>query len=738
MSLAGFLGGAVQGYEGMREISSADAYRQSIIDMRNNMTRQQQSADADTQAKAYASFNTAAMKGQLPVGTTVLPGDLAWARQNLPAPAYQQLAAKVATEGWTPAQMQAMNTAPQTANQRGAGTMVGNYIDRMLGRQPGGSGQPGGSDGSGDNPDMTAALQQDQYMADMQANPGQAGAAQPGAGPQNGQVAAAIPMMPLAYGPDGQPLGQSTAQPPGQARGGVVPVPNYRTKYASGGPIDPDVSAAVAQANGQPRAAAPVPAPASPAQGAIPAPATPPASYTAAGPATPIAAPPIPPPEPGGGYTATGAATPVPQPAPPQAGAGTPPPVPPGGIQHMHPPGLQPLANPSAPLNVPPQAVQATTPAEAAMKHGQIAFGLHPGQNPQAQPAQSAANYTELQHGAGAESNATVQAARYKVLGPQVQTAPLGIQNALLTNQLYNYDMEHHGPAEAAADSFALLQNYRINMIMYGGAAEASFSSGNLPAAAHYLEQAYAFFPDGNEVSVKPGPGSSLVATRTDPNGKVLDTSSFATPSDLSAFVAGTTSFEGYNASLDAAQTAALKAAQIGDIANEEQNRNAGTGLRAQEVSQEGANIGNEITNRNKTTADDTLRTQHEISAPAGGTPTAQTYASYQNSIDGSNGVLSGQFGQTVGYNDAPAAMQTKLVQLATSLGVTNAMDPTTAVNVAGYILNNPSAVKNGAVTLGGQTFQVGKWGAQALVAPQAKATGGAVTPAARAMAALP
>jgi hypothetical protein len=514
-----------------------------------------------------------------------------------------------------------------------------------------------------------------------------------------------------------QQAGQGAGAAAGYAaKGGAIPARGY----ASGGSTDPDVATAAAQSNGQPKLPTTTPAipPAAPPQSAIPAP------------------------NPG---TAAGA----PSPAAPQSAvpagmlpSAAPPPVPAGGMPHAHPAGLTPLANPKAPITtVPPQALQASSPAEAALRHGQLAFGLHPGQNPQANPQQTSANYTELQHGAGAESNQTVQEARVKMFGPGAgdtgpNATPLGLQNASLLNNLYNYDLENHGPAVAAADSFAVLQNYRINMQMYGGAAAASFESGNLPAAAHYLQQAYAFFPDGNDVSVKPGPNGSLVATRTDPNGKVIDTSTFATPDDLYKFIMQSSSFETYNAYVAEAQKAQLDAAVAG---SEIGKNNAEAGAASENAASRAAEVQDEATYQQGTLRDDDARTAYETNPNKPKLqPTASEAAAYGGAVvnmfnDPTQGV-----GDSTGFNTAPAQVKTRFVQLVTGIGLANSVDPATAASWAAYVVRNPGAYdpKTNTFTIAGKQYSAGTGGT--LLSAQSKATGGAVSPAARAMADLP
>jgi hypothetical protein len=390
---------------------------------------------------------------------------------------------------------------------------------------------------------------------------------------------------------------------------------------------------------------------------------------------------------------------------------------------------------------VPPQALQASSPAEAALKHAQLAFGLHPGQNPQAQPQQTAANYTELQHGAGAESNQMVQAAREKMFGPGAgdtgpNATPLGLQNASLLNNLYNYDLENHGPAVAAADSFAVLQNYRVNMQMYGGAAAASFESGNLSAAAHYLQQAYAFFPDGNDATVKPGPNGSLVATRTDPNGKVVDTSTFASPDDLNKFIMQSSSFETYNAYVAGAQKAQLDAANTMD---QIRDRDADVGLHGASVGIEAQNSADEIHDRDITTGLDQQRTAYETDPnKPKSAPSASEAAAYGGAVvnmfnDPTQGV-----GDATGFSTAPPQVKSKFVQLVTGIGLANATDPATAASWAAYAVRNPGAYdpKTNTITVAGKQYSAGTGGT--LLGGQSKATGGTVSPAARAMADLP
>jgi hypothetical protein len=539
--------------------------------------------------------------------------------------------------------------------------------------------------------------------------------AQIAVGNQQGVVPMPAPGTQPAADPDAMGTNMTDyqmSQPPGQAKGGVVPM----RRYASGGPIDPDVAAAVAQSNGQPNAPSPGGA-AAPSQGVLPTAPAPAQAASAMAPADIKMAP-----------ADILMSAPAP-PAPPAQAATA---APPGGMAPMHPAGLQPPANIDKPLPVPAGAVQAGTPAASAMAHARIAMGLHPAQNPGANPQQSAANYTELQHGAGAASNQQVHDFRTAVAGPNASSEPLGIQNASLLNNLYNYDLEFHGPQQAAADAFGVLQNYRINMQMYGGAALSAFQSGNLKAAADYMKMGYAFFPDGNDVNVTPGPKNSLIATRIGPDGKVLDTSTFTSPSDLKNFLLASTSFEGYNTMLAQEQDTAIKGAVAGAHINlentEASDNSARTGAYVADTS-------DEISDRDQTTADDNKRTAYTTSDKGPKAPTAEQFASYQAALTTQ---LNGNLGTSIGFDRAPPAAQTRLVSLATSIGLANNLDPSTSAQIGGYVMQNPGIVKNGTVTLRGQTFQIGNIGTQMLAPPQGKATGGAVSPAARAMADLP
>jgi hypothetical protein len=516
--------------------------------------------------------------------------------------------------------------------------------------------------------------------------------------------------------------------PPGAlARGGAIPT----GRYAGGGPIDKDVGAAIQQSNGQPQASpASAPSyqatgPAQPTQGGIPMPANG---------ALPQGAP-----TPAPQYTSTGPATPLNQPQAagiPGIAAAQAAPVPQGGMQLLHPPGLTAPPGITKPQAIPSHVLASMTPAAAAQLHGAVALGLHPAQRGQINPTQAAANYTEGQHGVGAINNQTAQTLRMKVNGPGSQNDPLGIQNASMLNNLYNYDLEHYGPQAAAADSFAVLQNYRINMQMYGGAAISAFQNGDMQGAAHYLEHAYAFFPDGNDVKVTPGPNNSLVATRYDMNGKVLDTSNFTSPNSLMNFVTLSSNFEQYTNQLDAEQKAQLTQAQTDEALAAAGHSAAGANLDNTEASLvplKAQDLQDQIKNRDITTA--------RGGADGSKAPTAQTYASYQgavsNALVGTNGAATG-LGDAISFNNAPPAKQAQLLQIATRLGVTNTLDPATAAQLAAYAMTHPDAydAKAGTISAGGQQFQVDKLTGQLL--GSGKATGGAVTPAARVMAAMP
>ena len=778
MSLAGFIGGLGQGYLAGRDARSTWDYRQSIIDMRNAQARAMQGQAVSDQTSRYVTLTGAMLDGSLDPnsknykpGMNYQPGALAWAKANLPTPQYNQIMKNLASQGWTPDQIKAMQTpVASSAAQasQGSGTIVGNLIGRLTGRGGSAGAYPIGAGGASTDPNAAAALAQDQYMGDMQNAPS-AGAPmtapaipQPNVSP-TGPVASAIPMMPgQTAGAPADP-GQSAvalnayqqyqqqaqiAQAQAAAQGQTAQAPaaqstmpqstGYAAKggairgYADGGNVDPASGAAMAASNAAPPINA-SPTPGGPGYAAMHNPAMAPA------PAIPPPAPAIPP---QGAMPAPGLGVPGAPPAPTPAPPAQLPPVPAGGMQHMHPPGLTPIADPKAPLtNVPPQAVQASTPAEAALKHGQIAFGLHPGQNPQAQPQQTAANYTELQHGAGAESNQMVQAAREKMFGPGAggtgnHDMPLGMQNASLLNNLYNYDLETHGPAVAAADSFAVLQNYRVNMQLYGGAAASSFESGNLAAASHYLQEAYAFFPDGNDVTVKPAANGSLVATRTDPNGKTVDTSTFATPDDLNKFIMQSSSFETYNNYVAGAQKAQLDAANVMDQIHD---RDADVGLHGASVGIAAANSADEIHDRDITTGLDQQRTNYEVNPNKPKSPPSATEAAAYGSAvvnmfnDPSQGVS-----DATGFNTAPASVKTKFVQLVTGVGLANGVDPATAASWSAHAVRNPGAYdpKTNTITIAGKQYSAGAGGT--LLGGQSKATGGAVSPAARAMADLP
>jgi len=688
MSLAAFIGGFGQGLIQGIDTKSAYQYRNSIVKMRNLQMQQAQASVADHANDVNSQFNQraaagskAGQSGLLP-GMSIPQGALAQARADLPANQWQTEIANLKQAGYT-----------------------GQQLASGFARPPAYAvGTPGG---------MDADLQTDEQIANYGMVPQDGGVGGAAAAPSGPPAVAAIPQNPQPYNADGSVPGS------GQARGGTVPV--QRRGYAGGGPIDPDVAAAVSQANGQPNPPAP--------GGAIPAPppAAPPApgGYQATGPATPVAAPPPQgaiPPAPGGApapqqnYQPAGPAVPVGQPGPTAAASRPPPP----GVspqahaalsQQLHPPGLTPVTNAKAPLPVSPQVVQASSPAEAAMKHGQLAFGLHPAQNPGANPAQAKANYTELQHGAGAESNAMVQAARQKVATPDM---PLGTQNAVLLNNLYNYDLEYHGPQAAAADSFAVLQNYRVNMMMYGGAALSSFQTGNLPAAAHYMQEAYAFFPDGNDVTVKPGPNGSLVATRTDPNGKTLDTSSFATPQDLASFVQGTSSFEGYNAALAQATQEQIAQSTIAKNNDEGQAALVGAGLRGQEVSLEGQHFTDEDHN-------DDVRTSLAVQAAnKGKAPKVPAAADMQAAGANIQALITPdpKTGPTPlmqqldpkGKLTSPQALS-MLGDVATDISAYNNTAPDTAVSVGLAALSNPAKYydpSTGTINVRGQQLLVG------------------------------
>lgn len=754
MSLAGFVGGFSQGFMQGRALKSADAYRQSIINMRNLQIEQQEAVDTDQKQRAYTSLTGAMMANKITPGMTALPGALGWAKQNLPAPQYNQIMANAAKQGWTSEQLASMQAAPPEPPGQPPKTWLGRAAADLgfgQGHMPAAQGPSGDFTAAGAAPAAAQqGIDQDTYMQDMANAPsGDAGVIPQGQ--QAGQPAiSAIPMIPSnQYNADGTPVGSPApgagtpqyAQPVGQARGGVVPVQH---RAAGGGVIDPDISAAVGQANAQTDTRSAQPAQAS--AGVLPVPNAGPAPMPAPAPGAPPAvqaAPPTPAAAPQGVLPAGGPPAPPPQGAPPVAVAHN---IPQGHpMTPMHPPGLQAPADPSAPLNVPAAAMVSQTPAQAAMKHGQIALGLHPSQTGSQPQPQSAANYTELQHGAGASSNAMVQAARAKVSGGD-PSAPLGIQNASLINNLYNYDLENHGPAVAAADSFAVLQNFRVNMQLYGGAAVSSMQAGNTAAAAHYLQQAYAFFPDGNEVDVAPGPNGSLQATRKTADGKVVDTSAFANADDLTKFVMGTSSFENYNTYLDNAQKLALQTANVN---NEMSNRDASTGLRAQEVGNEGAYQQGELANDAGHLSNDTARTNFEVNGGKGKQPAAPSASAMSsagtdisNLVEADPGQGASSIMKRLGLDQLSPQQVDTVTSLATDLSAYNGLPAAQALTAATAVLRDPGKFYDGTtLKVHGQPLRFGPASGMILnqFAPptQAKAKGGVITPAARAMAAL-
>ncbi len=127
--------------------------------------------------------------------------------------------------------------------------------------------------------------------------------------------------------------------------------------------------------------------------------------------------------------------------------------------------------------------------------------------------------------GMGAETNENVHALT-KAVDPHNELTPgQKLYKGLEATSNFYYQIGDVAAGDKAAAS--LLQNYRQNMLMFGGQAVAAANTGDWKSTAALLEKAYDFVPDGVTAKVTPT-ANGVSVQRFDQQGKLIGSSNIA------------------------------------------------------------------------------------------------------------------------------------------------------------------------------------------------------------------